>query len=200
MKTLLQAIDRYLILPIKIAIGFIIRLFAILFGLSYAFAFFTYPILVGFGKVFTAFFTPDKPENQTVLGSIKLMYDVMLSSKLAVKTWHAIIWYLKTPINLLKVVNQYTGINLLDQNSAYWLLSWFIIIVLYFALFILTKDVIVKLKNLILDIILPAIGKFIYSMKSKMKITPKKSFALHANSKLARKLADLKVIFRDKYE
>ena len=188
MKTLLQAIDRYLILPIKIAIGFIIRLAAILFGLSYAFAFFTYPILAGFGKLFSAVFTPDKPENQTVLGSIKLMYDVMLSSKLAVKTWHAIIWYLKTPINLL------------NQNSAYWLLSWFIIIVLYFALFVLTKDVIAKLKDLILNIILPAIGKLIYSVKSKMKITPKKSFALHTNSKLARKLADLKVIFRDKYE
>lgn len=166
MKTLLQAIDRYLILPIKIAIGFIIRLAAILFGLSYAFAFFTYPILVGFGKVFTAFFTPDKPESQTILSDIKLMYSFTLSSKLAVKTWHAIIWYLKTPINLLKVVNQYTGINLLDQNSAYWLLSWLIIIVLYFALFILTKDVIAKLKDLILNIILPAIGKFIKTFKN----------------------------------
>lgn len=197
MKTLLQAIDRYLILPIKIAIGFIIRLFAILFGLSYAFAFFTYPILAGFGKLFSAVFTPDKPENQTVLGSIKLMYDVMLSSKLAVKTWHAIIWYLKTPINLLKAVNQYTGINLLDQNSAYWLLSWFIIIVLYFALFMLTKDVVSKIKQLLLNVILPFIGKIAYKLKSKLQLKPMRIFKVNSNSKLAKKLNDLKVIFRD---
>lgn len=197
MKTLLQAINRYLILPIKIAIGFIIKLFAILFGLSYAFAFFTYPILAGFGKLFSVVFTPDKPENQTVLGSIKLMYDVMLSSKLAVKTWHAIIWYLKTPINLLKAVNQYTGINLLDQNSAYWLLSWFIIIVLYFALFILTKDVLIKIEQLLLNVILPFIGKIAYKIKSKLQLKPMRIFKVNPNSKLARKLNDLKVIFRD---